>query len=63
VLAHVRRCRYCQAGRVCVQVARLGMTRDERDAVVAFDRALNPDQQPPDVSSSRSASRTRKGAR
>ena len=42
VLTHVRHCATCQSGTWCQSASRLGLTREQRDAVVAFDRALNP---------------------
>lgn len=47
ILAHVRGCAICQSGTWCKTANRLGVTREQRDATVAFDRALNPDKQAP----------------
>jgi len=46
VLAHLRACAVCQSWKWCKAASRLGLTREERDATIAFDRALNPDEYP-----------------
>lgn len=43
VIAHLRTCWRCRTGEWCSTAHRKGLTRDERDASIAFDRALNPD--------------------